>query len=122
LQEFAVTKKRLLVVLGVITAVLAIGAVLYLSPSLGMSFRARCNRVRLGMTEHEVWAIMEGPWQGPCPQVVYLNGPVAHEWYGDNHGMAHFDYDQDGKLTAKRCDTYDWVPCCLEIVREKVGL
>jgi hypothetical protein len=118
-------KKRLLIpTTCILAATVGVYLTLQLFDSLqGNSFSARYARVRQGMTSDEVRAIMEGPWQGPAPQVVYFNGGVAHEWYGGGgDGTAHFDYTPDGKLVKKSRPGQDWEPDWLYAIRRQFGL
>jgi hypothetical protein len=114
--------KRLLKWAGIIFTLTVGPFVLLESPHLlfRTHFRARYDWVRRGMTSEEVRAVMEGPWGGPCPIVVNLNGGSATERYGD-HELAYFDYTADGKVVAKRCGG-SWEPDWLEAMRWRCGL
>lgn len=112
------TLRRLLLALGIGLAVLiALGMVpRFILPRPGVT-AANCARIRPGMRQADVAAILGGP---PRPAAVFRAGYGPLVWLGEE-GVVAVDFDRDGLVVGAQFN--DWNrPPLLQRLRRRLGL
>jgi hypothetical protein len=115
------TKKRMLVVLTVVTVGLVVSALLYLHSLPKTPLRAGYDRVRKGMTTEEVHAAMKefGPFD-PYLSDVDGGSDRVEVYFKNDQAMATIHLTR-GRVMEKCYYQESWGASMLEDVRERLG-